>query len=226
MFMWSGGVESTATIKHRLETTDDEIYVHYIRHNSREGRLPHENRAIADLLPHLQAIRKFHYSESALDLIGGQGLAWDFQVMYPIALVAMRHFKCSQINRGLCLEDNWHRQQGMPPIRNPFGGGQHRHHTLRRALAHMLQGDETLDLIAPMIPEYEWPKAWHWQVLGELAPLTWSCRRPKPDGTECGKCHSCTDRAAAKRGTSDIAEVRAFIERSDVRPGLPELSPM
>lgn len=214
MFMWSGGVESTATIKHRLETTDDELFVHYIRHNSREGRMRYEDAAVDALLPLLRKIRPLHYSESSLSLIGGHGLAWDFQVLYPIALVAMRHFKCEQINRGLCQEDNWHRQ-GARYYRNQFGNGAHRHHTLRSALAHMLQGAETLDSVAPMLPEYEWPKAKHWQVLGDLGPLTWSCRRPRIDGVPCGQCHSCRDRAAAILGTSDIPDVRAMMERGE-----------
>lgn len=215
MFMWSGGVESTSTVKHYLEHTEHEIFVHYIRHNSREGRMVHEDRAVRDLLPLLRAVRELHYSESALELIGGQGLAWDFQVLYPIALVAMRHFKCEQINRGLCVEDNWHRQEGLAPVRNPFGGGAHRHHTLRKALEHMLIRGETLDKVAPMLPEYEWSKARHWRNLGALAPFTWSCRRPLPDGRTCGKCHSCTDREAAQRGTSDITEVREMMERGE-----------
>lgn len=211
--MWSGGVESTAMLKHYLETTEHEVFAHYIRHNSREGRMVHEDAAVAALRPLLERIRPFHYSTSALELVGGQGLAWDFQVMYPIALVAMRHFRCEQINRGLCQEDNWHRQ-GARYYRNPFGGGAHRHHTLRQALAHMMQGTETLDTVAPMLPEYEWPKARHWASLGELAPLTWSCRRPA-NGVPCGKCHSCLDRVAAILGTSDIPEVRAMMERGE-----------
>ena len=82
----------------------------------------------------------------------------------------------------------------------------------------LLQGAETLDSVAPMLPEYEWPKARHWAVLGDLAPITWSCRRPLPGGLECGKCHACTDRAAAMRGTSDIAEVRTFVEETRYGP--------
>lgn len=214
MFMWSGGVESTCMLKHYLQTTDHEIHAHYIRHNSREGRRDFEDRAVELLLPMLQAIRPLHFSRSELDLIGGKGLAWDFQVLYPIALVAMRHFKCEQINRGLCAEDNWHRQENMAPQRNPFGGGAHRHHTLRQALAHMLQRDETLDSVAPMLPEYEWPKAVHWRKLEELGPYTWSCRRPR-NGQPCGRCHACTDRRAAIAGTSDIQEVREALDRGD-----------
>lgn len=210
MFMWSGGVESTSMVKRYLETTEHEVFTHYVRMNSREGRMAYEDAAVERLLPLLQAIRPFNHSSSTLELIGGKGLAWDFQVLYPIGLVAMRHFRCEQVNRGLCQEDNWHRQEGMAPLRNPFGNGEHRHATLRKACLHMLQGSETLDSVAPFLPEYEWPKAKHWQNLGELAPLTWSCRRPVA-GRTCGRCHACTDRAAAERGTSDIPEARAML---------------
>ena len=213
MIMWSGGVESTSLVKRYLEATDHEVFTHYVRMNSREGRMKYEDAAVAALLPRLQAIRPFHHDSSSLELIGGQGLAWDFQVLYPIGLVAMRHHRCTQIHRGLCQEDNWHRQEGLKPMRNPFGKNkEHRHGTLRRACLHMLPGDETLDSVAPFLPEYEWPKALHWANLGELAELTWSCRRPLPNGATCGRCHACTDRAAAKRGTSDIIEAREMLE--------------
>ena len=211
MFMWSGGVESTSIIKHYLECSSHEIFVHYIRYSSSEGRLEYEDRAVSDLLPYLQAIRPLYFSSSRLELIGGQGLARDLQVMYPIGLVAMRHFACSQLNRGLCMEDNWHRALGHP-TQPAFGpNGAHRHIELRKILTPLLQYNEVLEHIAPVLPAYWWPKAKHWHNLGRMASATWSCRRPKC-GTNCYTCHSCIERSAAQRGLSSIPEVQKILD--------------
>lgn len=212
MFMWSGGVESTSIIKHYLETTSHEIFAHYIRYSSSEGRLKHEDNAVKDLLPYLQAIRPLYFSSSSLELLGGAGIARDLQVMYPIGLVAMRHFGCCQLNRGLCMEDNWHRALGHPTVPAFGPNGEHRHVELRKVLEPLLIRSETLISVAPVLPEYFWPKARHWHNLSYMAPLTWSCRRPKY-GHPCYQCHSCIERLAASRGCSSIPEVQALIDK-------------
>lgn len=205
MFMMSGGVESTGLIKHYLETTDHEIFVHYISHNNSEGRKEYEDFAVAALVPILQKIRPFHFDRSRLDLMSGRGLAWDYQVLYPIGMVAMRHHRCSQLHRGLCLEDDWILRDGRL-FKNPLALNCSIHFALRKAVEHMLYDGETLDSVVPFLPEYNWPKAKYWQILGSLAWLTWSCRRPSM-GNACGKCRSCLDRAAAIHRTSHIPEV-------------------
>lgn len=212
MFLWSGGIESTSTIKHYLEHSTHDVYVHYISHNSSEGRQWNEDAAVKSLLPHLQAIRPFHFSRSSLSLIGGAGLARDLQVMYPIGLVAMRHFECVQLNRGLCAEDNWHRMEGRSPLPAWGKDGNHRHVILREVLRPLLEHREHLEHVAPVLPEYEWPKARHYYNLGSLAEMTWSCRRPVML-SQCGKCHACVEREAASKGMSSIPEVQASINR-------------
>lgn len=212
MFMWSGGVESTSIIKHYLETTSHEVFAHYIRHSSSEGRVTHEDRAVESLLPHLQAIRPLYFSSSRLDLIDGAGLGRDLQVMYPIGLVAMRHFGCCQLNRGLCMEDNWYRALGHPTTPAIGPNGEHRHVELRKVIAPLLQYNETLEQVAPVLPEYFWPKARHWHNLGTLAYNTWSCRRPK-GGSRCYTCHSCIERLAAQKCKSSIPEVQVLIDK-------------
>lgn len=212
MILWSGGVESTSTIKHYLETTDHEIFAHYVHYSNSEGRLKHEDQAVRDLLPHLQAIRPFYFSTSRLELVGGLGLARDIHVLYPIGLAAMRHFHCSQLHRGLCMEDCWHRAVGHPAILQMGPNGEHRHAIIRRDFAPMLQYGEKLESVFPTLPEYYWPKARHWHNLGSLAHSTWSCRRPI-DGYRCCICHSCLDRMAAQRGGSNIPEVQVMIDR-------------
>lgn len=205
MFMMSGGVESTGLIKHYLETTDHEIFVHYISHNNSEGRKEYEDLAVAALIPLLQKIRPFNFDRSRLDLLSGRGLGWDYQVLYPIAMVAMRHHQCRQLHRGLCLEDNWVLRDGVIK-KNPLAVDRNIHYTLRKAVGHMLYEGETLDTVVPMLPEYNWPKAKYWDVLGSLAWLTWSCRKPH-NGHVCGKCRSCMDRASASMGRSHVAEI-------------------
>lgn len=205
MFMMSGGVESTGLIKHYLETTDHEIFVHYISHNNSEGRKEYEDFAVAALVPILQKIRPFNFDRSRLDLLSGRGLGWDYQVLYPIAMVAMRHHQCRQLHRGLCLEDNWVLRDGVIK-KNPLAVDRNIHYALRKAVGHMLYEGETLDTVVPMLPEYNWPKAKYWDVLGSLAWLTWSCRKPR-EGGPCGKCRSCMDRSAAMQRTSHIPEV-------------------
>ena len=205
MFMMSGGVESTGLIKHYLETTSHEIYVHYISHNNSEGRKEYEDFAVAALIPLLQKIRPFNFDRSRLDLLSGRGLGWDYQVLYPIAMVAMRHHKCVQLHRGLCLEDNWVLRDGVIK-KSTLAVDRSIHYALRKAVGHMLYEGETLDTVVPMLPEYTWAKAKYWAVLDDLAPLTWSCRKPR-NGNACGKCRSCMDRAAAAEGRSHVAEI-------------------
>lgn len=217
MVLWSGGVESTALLNQLLECSDYEVHAHHIQMHNREGRMHEELSAIEKLEPHLQKIRSFSMTRSYVEICGGDAMGMDFAIQYPIGLVAMRHQKCERLFRAGCLEDDWdHRRlpdgtwhHNRP---NPLPGASHRRRAL--ALQPLLQRNECGATIAPWLPYYSNTKSELWERLGPLAELTWSCRTPLSMHEECGKCHSCLERNAAKRGTSAIREVAEMIRRA------------
>lgn len=207
LVQWSGGVESTSLLLHFLRDTSCQVTVHYVRMITSENRWPCEDAAIKRLRPLLRAVRHFNFGCSELKLLDGKGLSEDAQFQFPICLIAARHHSCERIYRAYCLEDNWLRNlNGNLTKRTVFND---RHMILQGYLyAH-----ENLDRLCPTHYYYGKSKAWHWHNLGDLAPLTWSCRRPV-HGNECGTCHSCLQREAAQRGTSNIQEVADTITRN------------
>ena len=220
LVLWSGGVESTSLLLGQLRNTTNEVYAHHVQLVTREGRAGMEKAAVDALLPELQAVRPFYYSSSRLELVDGNGLGWDFHFTYLIALTAMRHHRCRYLLRGFCVEDDWHRMIGMAPVHTKYAPDEpHRVHSQRKVMIPFLETQERLEDVSPFIEEYTFPKAWHWQRLGQLAELTWSCRRPV-QGKPCGKCHACADRGAARMGTSSIREVADVIREKGL-PCLP-----
>ncbi len=204
MILFSGGVESTALLKFHLENSGHEIFAHYIKiHNIESSRIQYEQRAIKTLLPLLQNIRPFDYSESEVNVCNGLTFPHDCDFHFPIGAIAMHHKGCHQLHRAQCLEDSY--QHGNGTHTRKFGmqwGFKER----RKKLEAFLYSPEKIDDVAPWLPQYEWPKATHMKYLGELAQHTWSCRTPVND-MECGKCHSCIERTAALNGRSAIKDI-------------------
>ena len=211
LVLWSGGVESTSLLKHLLSTTMDDVYAHHISMINPENRAGEEFDAVFALLPELRKIRKFTFDMSTISISGGKALPFDFEIQYPIAVAAAKLHGCERIYRAGCAEDDWNHKwkDGVLITENPKAdepGFSHR----RRAKTLDFFGVKGTE-IAPWLQFYAHPKAWHWNYLGELAPMTWSCRTPI-DGNECGKCHTCLEKDAAMKGTSAIPEVAAAIE--------------
>ena len=203
LVLWSGGVESTSLLKHLLSETDHEVVAHYVKMINPEHRVTAEVEAIQKLLPRLQQIRHFTYSESEISVCGGRALPLDYTLHYPIAVAAMVYHKCHKIFRGACAEDEWMRMKDKTVVNlNPELPG-----TAYKEKAKIVETITGRSDLSPYLDRYGQPKSWHWNYLGDLAELTWSCRTPK-ENEECGTCHSCLERNAARNGTSYIKELQ------------------
>lgn len=214
LVLWSGGVESTSLLLRLLSETNSVVFAHFIEMVNPEGRGGAETRAIQSLLPRLQSVRPFNFSSSLIRLHDGQARGWDYAVQYPMGLFVMDHLRCDAVLRAGCLEDDWdHVSDGLGNVRfirpDPNPGASH----LRRAkrLVASLDDGRKPERVAPYLPSYQLPKAKHIEFLGDIFPLTWSCRRPVAGEEPCGKCHACLEREAASRGTSLIPEIAELL---------------
>jgi len=171
--MWSGGVESTSLLKWFLENTNDHIFAHNVELQNWEGRLNYEQRAMDTLEPRLQAIRPFRVIRSSCSIGNGRVCPEDMHIIFPYGLWTHRHYNMDVSYRAHCLEDA-----------ERLRGHEHQVGWLDKFL---YEGE-----VNPFQyhENYKWRKRQHWEYLGDLAPLTWSCRVPK-DCKVCGTCHSC-----------------------------------
>lgn len=206
LLQWSGGVESTSLLLHFLRDTSHPVTVHYVRMINLEERWPLEDLAISRLKPLLRKVRSFAFGMSELKLLNGRSLTDDAEFQFPISLLAARAAGAARIYRAYCLEDRWLRYtDGRIQKREEFC-------THHRILTGFLRPHEKLDTLCPHHYYFNKSKAWHWRNLGDLASSTWSCRRPK-FGLECGICHSCLERDAAKNGSSNIPEIADLLQK-------------
>lgn len=215
MVLWSGGVESTSLLKYLLSESDVEVIAHHIRMTNPEGRMSRELNAIADLEPRLQTIRPFRVVYSDVSICGGNCFPMDYEVQYPLGLLAMRHEGCSKLFRAGCLEDDWDHTQdaaGRLHFERPSLEPGFSHRRRAETLQVLLKGKNPHE-IAPWLPFYGRPKTWHIRYLGELFQYTWSCRKPDEQRNPCFKCHSCLERQAGISGTSLIPEVRTTLRK-------------
>lgn len=209
MILWSGGIESTSLLKNALETSDDDVVAHHIRMHNPERRMDAELSAIAALAPELHMIRQFEYTHSEVSVCMGEAHPMDYEVQYPLGLIAMRHMRCQRLFRAGCAEDDWDHwgePDGTQHVRKVAGGPGASHRRRAETLRALLREGEDPHVIAPYLDFYQKKKAWHCKYLGDLLPLTWSCRKPR-DVKPCGICHSCLERGAATLGTSWIYEL-------------------
>src|SRR4029079_14041723 len=84
--MYSGGLDSTAMLVKLLTGSTDELRVHHIRMQNREGRAQAEQDAVESIMAQLRSrYRPFRYSESGLDFRGLEAIPIDY---ISIAFVA------------------------------------------------------------------------------------------------------------------------------------------
>jgi len=67
LVMWSGGIDSTYTLAKLLKETNHNIFAHHICLHNFERRGNAEVKALKELMPKLQAIRPFTYTENLID---------------------------------------------------------------------------------------------------------------------------------------------------------------
>ena len=187
--MYSGGMDSTAMLVKLLGGTQDELRVHHIRMQNREGRDAAESRAVEAIVEWCRArYRPFRYSESGLDFRGLEAIPIDYlSIAFVACQVAIDTPGCDRIavaslSRDTDIVNRSARQRQVFEVM----------HACYRARK---LGEPKVEWIYPV---YECTKAEVAAMLpAELAALTWSCRRPLSRGAgwaPCGACKACLAR--------------------------------
>jgi 7-cyano-7-deazaguanine synthase in queuosine biosynthesis len=189
--MFSGGLDSTAVLVRLLTETQDEIRVHHIRMQNREGRADAEAAAVESIVEWCGTnLRTFRFSQSALDFSGLEAIPIDFiSVAYVACQVAIDTPGCDRIAVGTLARD-------LDEVKRSVCEAQ------RKVFAAMYDCYRARKLGSPALewiyPVYALTKP---QIASFLVPelrrLTWSCRRPlrSPEGFRpCGHCKPCKAR--------------------------------
>jgi 7-cyano-7-deazaguanine synthase in queuosine biosynthesis len=189
--MFSGGLDSTAMLVRLLKEGKDDLRVHHIRMQNREGRAEAEQGAVESILAWCRnRYRPFRYSESGLDFAALEAIPIDYlSVAYVACQVAIDTPGCNRIAVGTLARD-------LDEVKRSVTAAQR---TVFRAMYECYRarklGDPALEWIYPV---YALNKAQVASLLEpELRGLTWSCRRPVrvPGGFRvCGSCKPCRAR--------------------------------
>jgi 7-cyano-7-deazaguanine synthase in queuosine biosynthesis len=198
LVMFSGGIDSTAMLVKLLAEGTDELRVHHIRMQNREGRDGAEQRAVESILAWCRArYRPFRYSESGLDFRALEAIPIDYlSIAFVACQVAIDTPRCTRIAVGALAADT--------DIEN-------RNARQRRVFQAMYECYRARKLGEPSVewiyPVYHLPKAQIAAALpAELLDLTWSCRRPVGGSRPCLACKACKARQFAQ-GLRSPAEV-------------------
>jgi 7-cyano-7-deazaguanine synthase in queuosine biosynthesis len=187
--MYSGGMDSTAMLVKLLSGTTDELRVHHIRLQNREGRDGAEQAAVEKIIAWCrERYRPFRYSESGLEFRQLEAIPIDYiSIAYVACQVAIDTPRCTQIAVGSLSRDT--------DIAN-------RSARQRRVFDAMYECYRYRKLGEPEVrwtyPVYDCTKAEVAALVPpEILALTWSCRRPVtvPGGYRaCGTCKACLAR--------------------------------
>lgn len=172
LILVSGGVESTSLTKYLLSNTDYPITAVFLYVPNMWGKAECEREALSILIPKLQQIRPFTYTEVKIEM------PWQVQDAYwQIGFIPMllKATNAEYMYRGLCADD--------------YADGQvcYYHRIAHNAGAWINKTEEEL---APDFPHLHLTKKQHMEYLGELRDLTFSCQLPI-NNKPCGKCRSC-----------------------------------
>jgi 7-cyano-7-deazaguanine synthase in queuosine biosynthesis len=186
LVMFSGGIDSTAMLVKLLTEDTDELRVHHIRMENREGRDGAEQRAVESILAWCgERYRPFRYSESGLDFRALEAIPIDYlSIAFVACQVAIDTPRCTRIAVGSLAADT--------DIEN-------RSARQRRVFDAMYECYRARKLGEPRVewiyPVYDLPKAEIAAALPrELLDLTWSCRRPVGGSRPCLVCKACKAR--------------------------------
>lgn len=178
---FSGGIDSTYNLWRWLkDNPDDIILVHHVTYYNQEGRAEYEKKAVDQVLDWLRknGLTNFHYVESILDLRQFRRIGLD-----TITLASLH---------GTLLKGYWEVKYWVTNTpKNEYsrlGDGVMARREKAKEIIKVITGKRYqsvygLDKMTKREIINSMPK--------ELFELTWWCRRPKEDGTVCGKCHTC-----------------------------------
>ena len=196
--MLSGGLDSTYALSRLLAETDDEIVAHHIAMVNVEGRWQVE----AERVPRILLVARRIWGRGVLltrSRVDRRGLAF-----YGIDMMTVG------FEAGLAAMAWAWRGDGRLPDRWTIGTCAEEGHNERR-FVHVAaccrancwpHEPPRFELLEPLKTKAE-QLAW---LPPEIAALTWSCRRPRPNPDaagktrwlECGQCKTCVQLAAAR----------------------------
>jgi len=190
LVMFSGGLDSTAMLVKLLTETQDELRVHHIRMANEEGRDGAEQQACERIVAWCRGrYRAFRYSESGLDFRGLEAIPIDYvSIAFVACSVAIDTPRCDRVAVAALSRDT--------DIVNRSERQRRVFDALYECYRARRLGEPGVEWIYPV---YDWTKQQLARFLPrELRELTWSCRRPVPEGAgwrPCGACKACLARA-------------------------------
>jgi 7-cyano-7-deazaguanine synthase in queuosine biosynthesis len=188
--MFSGGLDSTAMLVKLLEETRDELRVHHIRMQNREGRDGAESRAVEAIVAGCRSrYRPFRYSESGLDFRELQAIPIDYlSIAFVACQVAIDTPGCDRVAVASLARDT--------DIENRSARQRRVFEALYECYRARRLGEPRVEWVYPV---YEMSKAaLAARLPRELLEHTWSCRTPvreDPGWRACGGCKACLARA-------------------------------
>jgi 7-cyano-7-deazaguanine synthase in queuosine biosynthesis len=188
--MFSGGMDSTAMLVQLLTQDADELRVHHIHLQNREGRDAAEQRAVESILSYCREhYRPFRTSESTLDFRALEAIPIDYlSIAFVACQVAIDTPRCTRIAVGSLAADT--------DIENRSARQRRVFEVMYECYRARKLGEPRVDWIYPV---YGMPKAAIAAALpAELLDLTWSCRRPVDGRHPCLACKACKARQFAQ----------------------------
>ena len=188
--MFSGGIDSTAMLVKLLAEGTDELRVHHIHMQNREGRDAAEQRAVNSILSWCREhYRPFRYSESGLDFRALEAIPIDYlSIAFVACQVAIDTPRCTRIAVGALAADT--------DIENRSARQRRVFDVMYECYRARKLGEPRVEWIYPV---YDVPKAEIAAALpAALLDLTWSCRRPVGGSRPCLVCKACKARQFAQ----------------------------
>lgn len=188
LVMWSGGIDSTYTIAKLLKETPVDVHAHHIYLVNSENRHIAENKAVAALLPKLEAIRPFTFSQSRIDHSRLPGFPFDMAVVC---------FEAGVISRVIPEIKRWtigtHEQEGH---------WKERWEIIKGATRAACWPYDAPEFFLHGITKKE-NEMTYLEKMGLLSEC-WYCREPKGDRV-CGQCKTCAEVRLAALSNLGIA---------------------
>ena len=203
LVMWSGGIDSTYTLAKLLHDSSFKIHAHHIVLHNVERRSNAEVEAIRKLMPKLQQIRPFTFTENFID---------DSRMPTMVYDMARVCFEAGAVSKGFYHHPN-------QIIFDKWTIGTH------EAEGHNW---ERWDVIKHATRAAEWTKGREKFIEFELQPLVskkaemdyladlgllddcWYCRTPF-NSKPCGICKTCGEVKEASRSTGSIGTIKRIL---------------
>lgn len=179
---FSGGIDSTYNLWRWLEENPDKtLLVHHITYHNHEGRGDAELKAVHDILAWLKEkdLTNYIYIESLLDLTAFKYIGLDSTTLAALHGTLIAGYRTVRYKTDNTPINEWTRLGETEMNRRRDRASKIIRIVAGRNLSpvYSLRNMKKEEIIAAMPPD--------------LLALCWYCRRPRKDGSICGKCHTC-----------------------------------